>query len=123
MTPLHMFRLLPIFIVLAASAMAQTNAPSLPQKILLPDGPRLERPEDRERASRNAALNKAQRDEILKADHANNVKDAARIQVLAHEIEQALNESGYATMPAASVKKTEEIEKLAKGIKRRLRRL
>lgn len=116
---MRLSRLVPLLLLIVASVTAQTNTPSLAQKILLPDGPKVERTEDRER---NAAIKKAQREESLKADHADNVKDAVRIQELAREIEQELREAGYNTVSANSVKKSDEIEKLVKTIKRRLRR-
>jgi hypothetical protein len=116
---MRLFRLVPLFIVFVASVTAQTNPPSLPQKILLPDGPRVERTEDSER---NAAIRKAQREQSLKVSHAVNLKDTARIQELAREIEQELRGAGHNTVPANSVKKSEEIERLIKTIRRRLRR-
>lgn len=101
----------PLLTLLAFPAAAQTNPPSLPQKILLPGGPKIERTED-----------KIRREENLRADHEQNLKDAARIQELARELERDLKEYTYATMPASSRKTSEEIERLAKRIKQRLRR-
>ncbi|HWR53279.1 MAG TPA: hypothetical protein VN428_19390, partial [Bryobacteraceae bacterium] len=65
---------------------------------------------------------KLQRQEILRADHEKNLEDTARIQQLAREIEQELKESGYTVLPTHSLRKAEEIEKLAKRVKGRLRR-
>ena len=65
---------------------------------------------------------KSQRDEILKAEREENIKDAARLANLADELKEALEREDRFVFSLATVKKTEEIEKLAKKIRSRLRR-
>ncbi len=65
---------------------------------------------------------KSQRDEILKADHQKNLDDSARIRELARDLETELKEDGFAVLSRDALQKTEEIEKLAKRIRKRLRR-
>src|SRR4051794_21859550 len=64
---------------------------------------------------------KSQRAEILKAERAQNIKEAAEMVELAKDLQQELkkNESYVLSMPP--LKKTDEIEKLAKRIRGRLR--
>ncbi len=56
------------------------------------------------------------------ANHQKNLEDAAAIQQLAKEIEQALKAPGDGQDSSDSLKKSDEIEKLAKRLKARLRR-
>ena len=64
---------------------------------------------------------KSQRDEILKAEHEQNLKDAARLADLADELKQALEKEDRFVFSLNTVKKTEEIEKLARKIRTRMR--
>ena len=64
---------------------------------------------------------KSQHDEILKAEHQENVKDAARLADLADELKQALDREDRFVFSLTTIKKTEEIEKLAKKIRSRMR--
>jgi hypothetical protein len=63
---------------------------------------------------------KSQQDEILKADHANDLKDAARLVELAEQLKQELEKNDRHVLSISSLKKTEEIEKIAKRIHSRL---
>ena len=65
---------------------------------------------------------KLQREEILKAEHEKSVKDAAEIIKLAEALKAELEKNDYHVLSLGSVKKTEEIERLAKRIRSRLRR-
>ncbi len=65
---------------------------------------------------------KLQKEEILKVEHQNSLKDAAEILKLAEALKAELEKNDYHVLPLASVKKTEEIERLAKRIRSRLRR-
>ena len=62
------------------------------------------------------------RDEILKADHEKDLKDAAQLIELAEQLKQELEKNDRHVLSISSLKKTEEIEKLAKRIRSRLRR-
>jgi hypothetical protein len=65
---------------------------------------------------------KSQRDAILKADHEQNLKDVARIEELAEELKQELEKNDRFVVSMSSLKKTDEIEKLVKKVRSRLRR-
>ena len=64
---------------------------------------------------------KSQRDEILKAEHEQNLKDAAKLADLADELKQSLEKEDRFVFSLNTVKKTEEIEKLARKIRTRMR--
>jgi hypothetical protein len=64
---------------------------------------------------------KVQRDEILKAEHEQNLKDAAQLAGLAEQLKQELEKNDRYILSVSSLKKTDEIEKLVKRIRSRLR--
>jgi hypothetical protein len=64
---------------------------------------------------------KLQRDEILKAEHQDNLKDAARLAELAQDLKESLERDDRYVLSLSTLKKTDEIEKLAKKIRSRLR--
>jgi hypothetical protein len=64
---------------------------------------------------------KLQRDEILKADHEKCVKEAAQLIDLAESLKQDLEKDNAHVLSISTLKKTEEIEKLAKRIRARLK--
>ena len=64
---------------------------------------------------------KLQRDEILKAEHEQNIKDAARLADLAQQLQLELEKNDRFVLSLATLKKADEIEKLAKKIRSRLR--
>ncbi|HTQ53843.1 MAG TPA: hypothetical protein VMI94_05240 [Bryobacteraceae bacterium] len=63
---------------------------------------------------------KQQQDEILKADHERDLKDAAQLIELAEELKKELEKNDRHVLSISSIKKTEEIEKLAKRIRGRI---
>jgi hypothetical protein len=65
---------------------------------------------------------KSQREEILKADHERSLKDAAELVKLSEELQIELEKNDRHVLSVASIKKVEDIEKLAKRIKGRLKR-
>lgn len=65
---------------------------------------------------------KLQRDEILKAEHEQNLKDAARLVELSEELKQELEKNDRFVVSMSSLKKTDDIEKLVKKIRSRMRR-
>ena len=95
--------------VLATSAPAQQpdprigRDPSKPAEVRLPNG-------------------KLQQDEILKADHEKSVKDAAQLIELSENLKKELEKDDSHVLSISSLKKTEEIEKIAKRIRARLKR-
>jgi hypothetical protein len=64
---------------------------------------------------------KLQKDEILKAEHQQNIKDAAQLAELAQQLQQDLEKNDYSVLSMSTLKKTDDIEKLVKKIRSRLR--
>ena len=64
---------------------------------------------------------KSQKDAIAKQNHEASMKDAADLLQAAKSLEEELKSAGSYVVPVASVKKTEEIEKLARRIRSRLK--
>jgi hypothetical protein len=64
---------------------------------------------------------KSQKDEILKAEQKQNIKDAAQLAELAQQLQLDLEKNDAYVLSIDTLKKTEDIEKLAKKIRSRLR--
>ena len=64
---------------------------------------------------------KSQKEEILKAEHRQNIKDAADLAELAEQLKIDLEKDDRYILSMATLKKTDDIEKLAKRIRARLR--
>ena len=64
---------------------------------------------------------KSQKEEILKAEHQQNIKDAADLAELAEQLKIDLEKNDRYVLSIATLKKTDDIEKLAKRIRARLR--
>jgi hypothetical protein len=64
---------------------------------------------------------KSQRDEILKAEHVQNLKDASDLMDLAQQLKLDLEKNDRYVVSMGTLKKTDDIEKLAKRIRGRLR--
>ena len=65
---------------------------------------------------------KLQSDEILKEDYKRNLKDAQELIDLAESLKMGLEKGEQHVLSLGDIKKTEEIEKLAKRIRSRMRR-
>ncbi len=65
---------------------------------------------------------KLQRDEILKSDYQKTVEDARALSKLADELKLELEKSDYNVLSVGMLKKTDEIDRIAKRIHDRLRR-
>jgi len=65
---------------------------------------------------------KSQQEEILKAEHERNLKDAAQLVEVAGQLKEDLEKNDRHVLSLATLKKTDEIEKLVKRIRSRLRR-
>ena len=63
-----------------------------------------------------------QTEEILKRDYEDSLKDSAQLYKLAEELKIELEKNNRHVLSIAAIKKTEEIEKLAKRIRDRIRR-
>jgi hypothetical protein len=64
---------------------------------------------------------RSQKDEILKSEHEQNVKDAGELAELAQQLKEDLEKNDRFIFSIATLKKTDEIEKLARKIRTRLR--
>jgi hypothetical protein len=64
---------------------------------------------------------KSQRDEILKAERDQNIKDAAQLVDIAQQLQQDLEKNDRFVFSLNTLKKTDEIEKLARKIRSRMR--
>jgi hypothetical protein len=65
---------------------------------------------------------KLQREEILKADYQKNIEDARALSKLADELKADLEKNDYNVLSVGSLKKTDDIDRLAKRIRDRLKR-
>ena len=81
------------------------------------------RPREAEDPPEDARLpnGKLQRDEILKADFQKSLDDARELSKLADELKLDLEKNDRYVLSLATLKKTEDIEKLAKRIHDRLK--
>lgn len=64
---------------------------------------------------------KSQKDEMLKADHAKNIEDVRELSRLARELRRSIETQSQFVFSIDDLKKTEEIEKLAKRIRTRMK--
>lgn len=64
---------------------------------------------------------KSQKDAIAKQEHEQMLKDANDLIAVAQELKDEIQKAGEFVVPVSSVKKTEEIERLARRIRGRLR--
>ena len=65
---------------------------------------------------------KNQTEEILKAEHRKSLEDAAQLVRLSRQLRAELEKNDRYIVSLGSIKKTEEIEKLARRIRARMRR-
>ncbi len=65
---------------------------------------------------------KLQRDEIIQAEHKKNREDAAALARLAQEVKDDLDNGDSYIVSVKTLKKLDDIEKLDKGIRARLKR-
>ena len=65
---------------------------------------------------------KKQQDEILKADYEQNLKDARELVNIAKAFEQDLEKNDRFVLSLSSLKKLDDMEKLAKRIRGRMKR-
>ena len=65
---------------------------------------------------------KSQREAILKADHEQSLEDASELMKLTEELKIELEKNDRHVLSVGTIKKLEDIEKLAKRIKGRLKR-
>jgi hypothetical protein len=65
---------------------------------------------------------KSQKDEILKAEHAQNLKDAQELVDISEQLRDSLEKNDRYVLSLADLKKVDDLEKLVKRIRSRLRR-
>ena len=65
---------------------------------------------------------KSQREEILKADYKKNLEDAAELVKLTQELQSDLMRDDRYVVSVKTLKKTDDIERLAKNIRGRLKK-
>jgi len=70
----------------------------------------------------NMPMTQQQRIALIKADHKKNVEEAAELLKLAEEIKTELDKEDAQVISVRTIKQTEDIEKLAKSIRGRLKR-
>jgi hypothetical protein len=78
-------------------------------------------PADAEQGDARLPNGKSQRDEILKSEHEQNLKDAAQLIVLSEQLKEDLEKNDRFVVSMATLKKTDDIEKLVRKIRTRLR--
>lgn len=71
---------------------------------------------------RSPALKRSQVEALLKQEHERSLEDAARLLELAEELKAELEKNDRHVLSVGVLKKTEEIEKLAKRIRNRMKR-
>jgi hypothetical protein len=104
---------------LLALLLALLNGKAGPQD--LPDNQHLPIPKTKEEEDARLPNGKSQRDEIARQEHADALKDVDTLVATAQELRDELKHAGNFVVPVTSLRKTEEIEKLAKKIRGRLK--
>ena len=79
------------------------------------------RPADDPQSDVKLPNGKSQRAEILKAEREQNIKDAAQLVDLSKELQQEIEKNEAYVLSLGTIKKTDEIEKVVKRIRGRLR--
>ncbi|MBI4907719.1 MAG: hypothetical protein HY820_29110 [Acidobacteria bacterium] len=97
------FRIVSVGLLLAGMAFLSGQGQKKDEPVRLPDG-------------------RSQTEEILKADHKQNLKDAADLVKMSEDLKAELEKNDRHVLSMGLVKKTEEIEKLAKRIRSRMKR-
>jgi hypothetical protein len=87
-----------------------------------PGAARNPRPTEQSNGDVRLPNGKSQSDEILKAEFAQNLKDAAELVELSRQLHDSLEKNDRYVLSLADLKKTEDIEKLVRKIRGRLRR-
>jgi len=86
-----------------------------------PDDHRLTLPKTADEDDTRLPNGKSQRDEIARQQHADALKDVESLVAAAEELRDELKHAGNYVVPVTSLRKTEEIEKLARKIRGRLK--
>lgn len=89
---------------------------------LLISGPGVGAGQDQEEPEFRLPGGKLQKDELLRRDYEENLKDAARLVDLAQSLKNELEKGSYRVLSVNAIKTTEEIERISKRIRNRMRR-
>ena len=100
---------------------AAFSAPLRGQIPDFPDEPSRRRPDESPNHEQRLPDGRSQADAIAKKQHEDSLKDATQMVALAQQIRDELQKAGDYVVPLSAVKKTEEIEKLARKIRGRLK--
>jgi hypothetical protein len=98
-----------------AMLLAKAQPPIIPQQ------PQVPLPNPGEDDNRRLPNGKLQKDAIAKQQHEQALKDTDNLIAIAEQLKAELQKSGDYVIPLSSVKKTEEIEHLARKIRGRLK--
>ena len=79
-------------------------------------------PRDQEKDDLRLPDGKSQKQEILKAEHKKSKEEAAELLTLAQELKDEIDKDPYQVVNLRLIKKAEDIEKLARNIKNRMKR-
>jgi len=105
--------MLPRILLILTAMLALQAQPPLPEPPVIPEVS----PEDVRLPN-----GKMQRQEILKSDYQRSLEDARALSKLANELKVDLEKNDYNVLSLATLKKVDEIDKLAKHIHDRLKR-
>jgi len=67
-------------------------------------------------------MKRQQVEDLLKADHAKSLEDAAKLVKLAEELKSEIEKNDRHVLALSALRKTEEIEKIARRIRGRMKR-
>jgi len=71
---------------------------------------------------RSPRMKRQQVEDLLKADHAKSLEDAAKLVKLAEELKSEIEKNDRHVLALSALRKTEEIEKIARRIRGRMKR-
>ena len=103
-----------VLLSVAGSALLAAQNPT-------PDQRRPEIPPPNDDSDHRLPNGKSQKNEIAKEEHQQALKEADDLLAVAQQLKDELQKAGDYVVPLSSVKKTEEIERLAKRIRGRLK--
>jgi len=96
-------RYLGLFLLTVCMLLAQSSLPKDEPDVKLPNG-------------------KLQKDEIIRMDYEHNLRDAGELARLSEEIKDDLEKGDRYLVSTKTLKKLDDVEKLSKDIRQRLRR-
>ena len=65
---------------------------------------------------------KLQHDEVIKMEHQKTIEDAAQLLKLSQEVKDDFDQTGLYAVSAKTLKKLDDIDKLARGMRARIKR-